>query len=90
MSQTRRKFEVFSAGCPACEEAIGLVKDLACPSCDVIVLDMKDSRVAARAKALDIRSVPAVLIDGRLVSCCEGRGPDAATLRRAGLGRPLP
>ena len=90
MTQTRRKIEVFSAGCPACEDTVTLVRKLACPSCEVTILDMKDSRVAARAKTLDIRSVPAVLIDGKLASCCEGRGPDAAALRRAGLGQPLP
>ena len=64
---------------------------LACASCDVSVLDMHDTAVATRAKGLGIRSVPAVLIDGRLADCCAGRGPDdEATLCAAGLGQPLP
>ena len=29
----KRKIEVFSAGCPACEETIKLVNRIACPSC---------------------------------------------------------
>ena len=66
-----------------------LVNRVACPSCDVSVLDMRDAQVAARAKELGIRSVPAVLIDGVLADCCSGRGPDEATLRAAGLGQPL-
>ena len=37
-----------------------------------------------------IRSVPAVVIDGKLADCCAGRGPDEATLRQAGLGQPRP
>lgn len=82
---TKRKVEVFSAGCPACEETVKLVESLACPSCDVRVLDMTDAAVAGRAKTLCVRSVPAVAIDGRLASCCAGRGPDEATLRAAGL-----
>jgi hypothetical protein len=35
------------------------------------------------------RSVPAVVIDGKLADCCTGRGPDEATLRAAGLGQPI-
>ncbi len=84
-----RSIEIFSAGCPACEETIQLVNRIACSSCEVSVLDMRVAEVAARAKKLGIRSVPAVLIDGELADCCAGRGPDEATLRAAGLGRPL-
>ena len=83
-----RQIEVFSAGCPACEETIELVKSAACPSCEVAVLDMNDPGVASRAKSLGIRSVPSVVIDGQLAACCAGRGPDEATLRSAGLGQP--
>ena len=86
---TTRTIEIFSAGCPVCEETIRLVNRVACPSCDVSVLDMGSTEVAARAKKLGIRSVPAVLIDGELADCCAGRGPDEATLRAAGLGQPL-
>ena len=85
----KRKIEVFSAGCPACEETIQLVNRIACPSCEVMIHDMKNPAVASRAKTLGIRSVPAVVIDGKLADCCAGRGPDEGTLRGAGLGRPL-
>ena len=84
-----RKIEVFSAGCPACEDVIELVNKVACPSCEITVLDMKDAKIAARAKSLGVRSVPAVAIDGVLAGCCAGRGPDEAVLRAAGLGKPL-
>jgi glutaredoxin len=86
----KRTIEIFSAGCPACEETVKLVNQVACPSCDVTVLDMKDSSVASRAKSLGIRSVPAVVIDGKLAACCAGRGPDVSVLRAGGLGQPLP
>ena len=84
---TKRKIEIFSAGCPACQETIELVNRVACPSCEVSVLDMNQSEVAERAKGLGIRSVPAVAIDGKLADCCAGRGPAEATLRAAGLGQ---
>jgi glutaredoxin len=88
MSATR-KIEIFSAGCPACTSAIELVNRIACESCEVSVLDMGDSEVAARAERLGIRSVPAIVIDGDLADCCAGRGVDEASLRAAGLGQPL-
>ncbi len=82
----KRKIEVFSAGCPACEETIVLVNRIGCPSCEIEVLDMHQAQVALRARTYGIRSVPAVVIDGKLADCCAGRGPDESTLRAAGLG----
>ena len=86
---TKRKIEVFSAGCQVCNEAVEQVKQLACPSCEVQVLDMQDPTVAARAKTLGIRSLPAVAVNGQLADCCAGRGLDENKLRAAGIGRPL-
>jgi len=86
---TQRHVEIFSAGCPACEETIELVNSIACPSCKVSVLDMNDADVAAKAKKLGISSVPAVVIDGKLADCCSGRGPDEASLKSAGIGVPM-
>lgn len=85
----KRQIEVFSAGCSTCDETVAIVQRLACPSCEVTVLDMHDSAVASRAGELGIGSIPAVVIDGVLADCCAGRGPDEATLRDAGLGVPL-
>ncbi len=87
--EKRRRIEVFSAGCPICEETVALVRRLACPDCEVTVLPMSEPAVAARARELRVRSVPAVAVDGRLADCCAGRGPDERALRAAGLGQPL-
>ncbi len=86
----KRKIEIFSAGCPACEETISRIQDLTCLSCEVVILDMKDAGIAQRAKDLGVRSVPAIAIDGKLADCCSGRGPDEVVLQAAGLGQPLP
>jgi len=88
MARTR-KVEIFSAGCAACEQVVAEIEERACPSCQIVVLDMKDGRVAARARDLGIRSVPAVVIDGKLADCCAGRAPDMTVLESAGLGQPL-
>ena len=83
----KRKVEVFSAGCPACKDAVELVKRLAGASGDVTVQNMNDIKVAQRAKELGIRTVPAVVIDGKLAECCRGTGLEEGVLRAAGLGR---
>ncbi len=85
----KRTIEVFSAGCPACEEAIDLVNRIACPSCDVQVLDMHDAAVASKATEYGVRRVPAVAVDGKLADCCVIAGVDEAGLRAAGVGVPL-
>ena len=85
----KRTVEVFSAGCGVCEEAVSLVKRIACGSCEVLVLDMQDDQVAERAQRLGIRAVPAVVIDGELAACCKDSGPIESALRAAGLGQAL-
>ena len=86
---TTRKIEVFSAGCAVCENTIALINRIACPSCEVEILDMHQSEVAKKAKRYGIRSVPAVVVDGKLADCCAGRGPDETALRAAGIGTPI-
>jgi hypothetical protein len=48
----KRTIEVFSAGCTLCEETIAMVRRLACPSCDVAVLDMHDPAVRRQSETL--------------------------------------
>lgn len=79
----RKKIEVFSAGCSACKEAIELVKRLAGSSHEVEIHDINKSEIASRAKKYGIRSVPAVVIEGKLASCCAARGLEEHVLRSA-------
>lgn len=84
-----RKVEVFVSGCPLCDEAVELVKSLACESCEVILYDLSAGCESCQKKAEEygVKRVPSVFIDGRLATCCEG-GIDARTLKEAGLGQP--
>ena len=79
---TKKKVEVFSAGCSTCMEAIEMVKRIA-GSHEVVIHDMNRSEIASRAKQYGIRSVPAVVIDGKLASCCTSRGPEEKVLQAA-------
>ena len=73
----QRKIEVFSAGCAMCQDTVAQIRREVSPSWEVVVLDMHDRGVAARAEELGIRSVPAILVNGRIV--------DMQVLRDAGL-----
>lgn len=85
---TQRTVEVFTAGCPCCDEAVNTVQSLLCPSCELRVLDMRADRQAqARATQYGIRRVPAVAVNGQLADCCQaGIQPEA--LRLLGVGVP--
>jgi glutaredoxin 3 len=77
----KHNVEVFSAGCALCEEVIDVVRQEAGSSSQVTVQNMMDARVLSRAEKFGIRSVPAVVIDGKLASCCTGRGVDLQVLK---------
>jgi glutaredoxin 3 len=83
---TKRKIELFSAGCSICKDAIELVRRVSCPSCEVTVLDMHDAEVAKRARQYNISTLPAVVVDGKLAGCCVGVGVTEEELRKAGTG----
>lgn len=91
--KAKRKIEVFSAGCPVCEETVKQVKAAACPDCEVVVYDLNSGSDTdggkERAEKYGIKSVPAVVIDGQTAGCCSGRGVDIDELRRSGLGQAL-
>ena len=80
--------EVFSAGCALCEEVLDAVRREAAPSCEVVRRNMLDSRVLRRAEELGIRSVPAVVIDGKMASCCTAQDV-VQVLKAAGLQKDL-
>jgi glutaredoxin 3 len=64
--EKKRRVEIYSAGCGCCEDTIALVKKIACPSCEITIHDMKNREIAERAKLVGVRTVPAVVIDGKL------------------------
>jgi glutaredoxin 3 len=79
----KHKIEVFSAGCKTCKDTIATVKKLAGSEHEVIVHDMQNGEIAIRAAQHCVRSVPAVVINGKLAGCCEGRGVEENVLREA-------
>lgn len=90
---SKRNVEVFTGGCFLCDETVALVKELACPNCEVAVYDLcepcESGECIEKSKAYGITSVPAVVVDGKIVSCCLREKPSRESLRAAGVGRPL-
>ncbi len=85
----RRIVEVFSAGCPLCEDAVEKVKGILCSSCELRVLDMRADKAAqAKAEQYGVTQVPAVAVNGNLADCCRQGGIDLDALRALGVGQP--
>lgn len=88
---SKRKVEVFTSGCYLCEETVSLVKELACPNCDVSIYNLQepcDSKECIdKAKEYGVASVPTVVIDGKIVECCQRDKISREALMSAGLGQ---
>ncbi|UGY91258.1 thioredoxin family protein [Streptomyces gobiensis] len=82
----KRHVEVFVAGCPVCEPTVHLVKELACDNCEVTVHNLQQDG-AEKAEKYGITTVPAVVVDGTLASCCTGGAPNREALVAAGIGQ---
>lgn len=89
----KRRIEVFTAGCPICQETVEQVKAAACPNCEIIVYDLnagcETNECREKAAHYGIKVLPAVAIDGKLADCCSGRAVDIEVLKKAGLGQSL-
>lgn len=82
----KRKIEIFTAGCPICDEQVEKIKVAACSSCEIETLDVKtDSNALKRANDYNIKSLPAVAINGNLADCCSNKGIDIDVLKSMGL-----
>ncbi len=89
---TKRKIEIFTAGCSICNPVVELVNKVACSSCDVIIYDLNKgcdtNECRDKAKQYGITKVPAVVVDGELLECCKTGTVSEKALRDAGIGQP--
>ena len=84
----KRKIEVFTAGCPACQPQVDAILAAACEHCEVVIHDLStgDEALVALAVRHGVRRLPAVVVEGRLAGCCDLKAPDLGVLRSEGLG----
>ncbi len=68
----KRNIEVFTAGCPLCNDALKLVKDAVMDcGCKVVERRCTGEECCPEAKEYGIRTVPTIVVDG--VIAHEGR-----------------
>ncbi len=87
----KRIVEVFTAGCPVCDETVEMVNSLSCPSCEVIIYDLNkgcETNVCReKAKEYGLKRLPAVVVDGKPVDIFSVRGITEDSLITAGIGK---
>lgn len=87
----KRQVEVFTAGCPVCEPVVKTVKEMACDSCELTIYNLveqcEDKVCIDKMKKYNITSLPAVTVNGQLLSCCQNNGVSKEELAAAGIGK---
>lgn len=87
----KRKIEVFTASCPLCDPVVKLVNELACDNCELTVYDMvrqcDDKVCVSKAREYGISRIPAVAVDGKLLSCCQSNTITKEDLINANVGK---
>ncbi len=89
-TQTKRKIELFTAGCTVCDPVVEMVKAMACSSCEVIIYNIAEScdtkECSEKVKSYGINTVPAIAVNGKLLSCCGRQEISVEELKHAGIG----
>ena len=73
--------DIYSAGCSICNDTIDLVNSIADSGCEITIHDTQQKDVANELKKHNIKTVPAVAINGKFADCCTSQGVDAGVLR---------
>lgn len=83
MTKRTRTIEVFTAGCPLCNETLDLIKkSVSSCGCEVVERHCEGTECCAEAKRYGVRAMPTVVVDGKIMF--EGRvgAEQAALLQR--------
>lgn len=63
---SKRKIEIFTAGCPLCLETVAAVKKaVASCGCDVVEHNIS-SQISSEAQRYGVKAVPTIVIDGQI------------------------
>jgi len=76
----KHTIEVFTSGCPLCQEAVKIVQDVKCPRCTLTEYNiLQKQENLKRAKEYGVKAVPSIIVDGKLA--IEGK-PTAQQVKR--------
>lgn len=86
----KRKVEIFTANCPVCDPVVQMVEELTCDNCEVITYDMvklcDDKSCLSKVQEYDVKKLPAIAVNGKLLSCCQNKATTKEDLIAAGIG----
>jgi len=87
----KRQVEVFTAGCPVCSPVVALVEEIACDSCQITVYNLAenfdDQSIKDKLISYGVHSIPAVAVNGQLLSSCSNNEVSRQALIDAGIGQ---
>ncbi len=87
----KRQVEIFTANCPVCDPVVSMVKDLVCDQCEITVYDLvkqcEDKTCLSKLEEYQIKKVPAIAVNGKLLNCCQDQGISKEELIKAGIGQ---
>ncbi|MCI2424613.1 thioredoxin family protein [Candidatus Acetothermia bacterium] len=61
----KKKIEVFTADCPLCKETLNLVRQKACPECEILEQRCSGDECCEPAKGYGIKAVPTIVVNGK-------------------------
>lgn len=89
----KRNVEVFTANCPVCDPVVAMVKELACNDCEITIYDLvkqcEDKTCMDKLVQYQVKRVPAIAVNGKLLECCQNQEITRDSLIEAGIGQPL-
>ncbi len=89
----KRQIEIFTAGCPVCSPVVEMVKEVACDSCEITTYnlnaDFDNQEVKDKLVSYGVKRIPAVAVNGQLLSCCTNIEISRQELVNAGVGQPI-
>lgn len=85
-----REVEIFTAGCPVCEPVVQLIKDTAGKNCNITIHNLAEqceSKICvAKMSEYGVKRLPAIAVNGKLLSCCKNIEITKDDLVNAGIG----
>ncbi len=89
----KRRVEIFTAGCPVCTPVVEMVKEVAGESCEIITYNLIDDfdnqDVMDKLANYGVKRIPAIAVNGQLLSCCIDNEISRQELIDAGVGQSI-
>jgi len=82
----KKQIEILTAGCPVCEPVVQLVKDTAGVNCDITIHNLSEACNDDVCKKYNVKRLPAIAVDGKLLDCCKNIEITKEDLINAGIG----